>query len=76
MPAIFNHALVELDAEPAVSAYVGDSLDWDIGGANQVGMFSIWFNRSVAPRRVGDPVRRAEIASLPRTSRVAPPGDS
>lgn len=53
-----------LDAEPASSAYVGDSLHWDIGGANQVGMFSIWVNRSGAQHRVSDPVPRAEIASL------------
>ena len=64
LPAIFNHALSALDAEPASSAYVGDSLHWDIGGANHVGMFSIWVNRSGAQRRVGDPVPRAEIASL------------
>ena len=64
LPAIFNHALAALDAEPVSSAYIGDSLHWDIGGANQVGIFSIWLNRSGAQPRRGDPVPRAELASL------------
>ena len=64
LPAIFGHALASPDAEPAHSVYVGDSLSWDIGGANRVGMVSIWLNRSRAQRGVGDPVPRAEVASL------------
>ena len=64
LPAIFNHALAALDAEPASSAYVGDSLHWDISGANQVGIFSIWLNRAGTQRASRDPVPRAEIASL------------
>ena len=64
LPTIFDHALAALDAEPASSAYVGDSLQWDIGGANQVGIFSIWLNRSGAQRRRVDPLPRVEIAPL------------
>ena len=63
-PAIFAHALASLDAESVHSVYVGDSLPWDIGGANRAGMISVWLNRSVAERGAGDPVPRAEVASL------------
>ena len=64
LPGIFAHALASLDAEPVRSVYVGDSLPWDIGGANGAGMISVWLNRSGAERRTGDPVPHAEIRSL------------
>ena len=64
LPAIFNQALVSVDVEPARSAYVGDSLHWDIDGANNAGMISIWLNRSGVQRSATDPIPRAEIACL------------
>ena len=73
LPAIFNHALAALDAEPVSSAYVGDSLHWDIGGANQVGILSIWLNRSGAQRRVGESSTAGRNRLSPRASRVAQP---
>ena len=62
--AIFTHALASLGAEPARSVYVGDSLPWDIGGANNAGMISIWLNRTGAQPGAGAAVPTAEITSL------------
>ena len=64
LPAIFAHALASLDAEPGRSVYVGDSLPWDVGGANRVGMISVWLNRSGAERSAGDPLPQAQVTSL------------
>ena len=64
LPAIFAHALASLDVEPAHSVYVGDSLPWDIGGANHAGMISVWLTRSGARRGAADPVPQAQITSL------------
>lgn len=61
---IFEHALASLDAESAHAVYVGDSLNWDVRGANNAGMISVWLNRTGARRLCDDPVPDAEIASL------------
>ena len=64
LPAIFAHALASLDAESAHSVYVGDSLPWDIGGANRAGLISVWLNRTGAERGAGVPEPQAQITSL------------
>lgn len=43
-PRIFRLALDKLDLEPEQVAFVGDSLAWDIKGASELGMTTIWYN--------------------------------
>lgn len=45
-PAIFEHALAELDVRPDEALFVGDRLDADIAGASRIGMSTmqaVWF---------------------------------
>jgi HAD superfamily hydrolase (TIGR01662 family) len=44
-PQIFRIALDHFNAQPERTAMVGDTLEADILGANQMGMYSIWINR-------------------------------
>lgn len=41
-PEAFRTVLEDLGAKPETSIYIGDSLQGDIGGANNVGMYSAW----------------------------------
>ncbi|WP_435361246.1 HAD family hydrolase [Haloarchaeobius sp. DFWS5] len=41
-PAPFERALAALDADPAETIHVGDSLHADVGGANAMGIDSVW----------------------------------
>ncbi len=43
-PVIFNHALKVANAEPKKSMMIGDNLEADILGAQQIGMQTIFFN--------------------------------
>ena len=61
---VFEHALACLDVQPAAAAYVGDSLQWDVRGANGADMMSVWLNRTGATREGDDPVPDAEISDL------------
>jgi len=50
-PRIFQLALEKLNAKPEEVAMVGDTLNADIVGANQAGLYSIWITRrTVTPR--------------------------
>lgn len=44
-PRIFQLALEKLNARPEEVAMVGDTLNADILGAKQAGMYSVWINR-------------------------------
>lgn len=44
-PQIFQLALEHFNAQPERTVMVGDTLEADILGANQMGMYSIWINR-------------------------------
>jgi HAD superfamily hydrolase (TIGR01662 family) len=48
-PAIFRAALDHWNFAPERVAMVGDTLNADILGANQMGLWSIWINRRVSP---------------------------
>ncbi len=63
-PEIFMEALASLTTTPEQAAYVGDSLTWDVEGANRAGMTSIWLNRRGADRTSGGPVPDIEIPTL------------
>ncbi len=43
-PRIYEHALRELGAVAAQSVHLGDSLRWDVGGAQRAGMKAIWLD--------------------------------
>ena len=51
-PAIFERALVAVDAQPAAAAIIGDRPERDLAGARTVGMRSIWMR---PPEFVGQP---------------------
>lgn len=61
---IFLHALDNLDVAADEAAYVGDSLSWDVLGANRAGLTSVWLNRAARKPKGEDPVPDMEIASL------------
>jgi putative hydrolase of the HAD superfamily len=44
-PGVFREALHALDLSPGEAAYVGDSLEQDVAGAQGVGMRAVWFRR-------------------------------
>ena len=58
---VFRHALATLDAAPAVSWMVGDHLEWDVAGAQAVGVRAAWLDR---------PGRGLPPASLARPDRI------
>lgn len=43
-PLIFETAVAKLGAESAATWFVGDNLKADIAGANEAGLFSVWYN--------------------------------
>ena len=48
-PHIFLVALSHFQAQPEAAVMIGDRLDADIKGANQLGIKSVWITRRVAP---------------------------
>ncbi|MGH2531601.1 MAG: HAD family hydrolase [Thermomicrobiales bacterium] len=48
-PEIFWQTLNLLGAEPRLSAHIGDSLRFDVGGARRAGLRTAWYNSRVAP---------------------------
>ena len=57
---IFEAAMKKLDAAPACSVMVGDSLVRDIAGARGVGMKAVWVNRFGKAIPDGEPIRPTE----------------
>lgn len=49
-PAIYRHALELLEGLPEQSIHVGDSLQWDVGTANQLGMGTVLLRNGVVDR--------------------------
>ena len=47
-PAIFGQAIAALDATAPDAWTVADHLEWDIVGAQAVGMAAVWFNSNDA----------------------------
>lgn len=61
---IFQKALGLMGADPAATAHVGDSLEYDVAGANGAGLVSVWVNRARAKRGAGGPRPTAEVFDL------------
>ena len=45
-PGIFTRALIAVQVSPREAIYVGDSLTWDIAGARNAGLYTVWINRN------------------------------
>ena len=43
-PLIFETVIAKLGVESSTTWFVGDNLDNDIAGANEAGLFSVWYN--------------------------------
>jgi HAD superfamily hydrolase (TIGR01662 family) len=69
---IFENALSHWDFPSQNVAMVGDRLDADILGANQMGIFSIWINRRTEKKAPGpnDPIPGAIIENLRELPRL------
>jgi HAD superfamily hydrolase (TIGR01509 family) len=58
---VFRHALDALGARAEQTAMVGDHLDWDVAGAQRLGMTGIWVDREGGGLPDGSPVRPDRI---------------
>ena len=47
-PAVYRHVLAQLDVPATEAVMVGDNLEWDVDGAQRVGLGGIWIDRSGA----------------------------
>lgn len=63
-PEIFWHALDALGVKPADAVHVGDSLRFDVGGAQRAGMRAILVSADSKPAQEGDPVPDAVLPHL------------
>ena len=66
---IFNQALKALDVKPRDSVFVGDSLQADVGGANNMGMRSIHVRRKLVDASL-QPKADATVSSLSEALQV------
>jgi putative hydrolase of the HAD superfamily len=41
---VYRHVLEQMNVEPAETWMVGDNLEWDVAGAQRVGIFGIWID--------------------------------
>ncbi len=76
-PEIYMLALECLNADPQEAWFVGDNLYTDIAGANNVGMPSVWVNRTGEPWPPDAPAPTHEVrtlAPLPGLMGLEPPG--
>jgi putative hydrolase of the HAD superfamily len=71
-PEIFMHALDALGVPADAAVYVGDSLTWDVRGAGNAGVVSVWLNRNGSERTSDDPLPDAQIVSLAELPELVP----
>lgn len=45
-PAVYRHILAQLAVDPARTVMVGDHLEWDVDGAQRVGVAGVWVDRA------------------------------
>ncbi|MDW7679940.1 MAG: HAD family hydrolase [bacterium] len=63
-PGYFNQILTRLKLDPENVIMVGDDYEYDIIGAKQVGLWTIWFNSNHIALNAGYPYHDFEISSL------------
>lgn len=56
-PAVYRHALDALGAVPARTWMIGDNLEWDIAGAQRMGLRAAWIDRAGRGLPVPSPAR-------------------
>jgi putative hydrolase of the HAD superfamily len=54
--AIFQRALDELGIAPGDAVMIGDNLEWDVGGAERVGIAGVWLDRGGGDAPASGPV--------------------
>ena len=59
--AIFQRALDELGIAPGDAVMIGDNLEWDVGGAEQMGIAGIWLDRGGRNAPPTGPVSRRHV---------------
>ena len=64
-PAIMRHALARLEADPARTAFVGDSIDRDIEPAKALGLRTVWVSDGRTSASPAIDVAIDSIAELP-----------
>lgn len=67
---IFETALAALGVDAAQAWHVGDSLDYDIAGAQAAGLGSVWVNRGAWTRGRDQPAPDREVTSLDELTRL------
>jgi putative hydrolase of the HAD superfamily len=65
-PAVFHHAIAQLDAQPRDATMIGDSITRDIDGAIAAGLHAIWLNRFGRAR----PPDRTDVAEITTLSEL------
>ncbi len=45
-PSVYRHVLDRLDVAPGDAVMVGDNLEWDVDGAQRVGLGGVWIDRA------------------------------
>jgi len=63
-PDMFHAPLTALSLHPRQAIHIGDHLVDDVQGADDVGMFSIWVNRTEQTRQAQDANPTREVADL------------
>ncbi|UCH50829.1 MAG: HAD-IA family hydrolase, partial [Chloroflexota bacterium] len=61
---IFTKALSSINTKPKEAIYVGDSLELDIAGAKNAGLYAIWLNRNKLAKPGLSVVPDSEITNL------------
>lgn len=73
-PEIYWHAAEAIGADPARTVHVGDSLRFDVGGAREAGMGTVWLQHEQArptdPAIVPDLTLQTLVASSPHIVRL------
>lgn len=53
---VYRHVLMQMKVEPTETWMVGDNLEWDVAGAQRVGIFGIWVDGTGAGLPASSPV--------------------
>lgn len=60
-PRVYHHALDALGIGPEGTIMVGDNLEWDVAGAQAVGLGGVWIDRRGGGLPAGTPVRPTRV---------------
>ncbi|MGH7895468.1 MAG: HAD family hydrolase [Candidatus Binatia bacterium] len=60
-PTVYRHALAALGVAPGEATMVGDNLEWDVAGAQRVGLGGVWIDRPGRGLPAGVPVRPTRV---------------